>query len=64
LISFAIDAAGDRTGGDAARHAGTIEAGGNDRHADLIRHVRVDHGAEDHVHIRVCGLADERSRPG
>ena len=39
--------------------AGPIEAGGDDRDADLFVHVLVDDRTEDHVHIGVRGFADD-----
>ena len=47
---------------DPARHARALKARGDHGDADLIAHVRVDHRAEDQVHIRVSGLLDDGRR--
>ena len=43
-----------------ARHRVALKAGRDDRDADVVAHVRVDDGTEDHIHIGVRGLADDR----
>ena len=43
----------------AAGHAAALEAGRDHRDADIIAHVRIDDGAEDHVHVWVRCLADD-----
>jgi len=44
----------------APRHRTAIEPGCDDRDADVVSHVRVDHRAEDQVHIGMRRFADDR----
>jgi hypothetical protein len=47
----------DRAGGSLAVEA--VEAGGDDRDADLVAHLVVDDGAEDDVGVLVCDAVDD-----
>ncbi len=46
----------------AAGNAGALEAGGDDRDAHFVPHVRVDDRTEDQVDVRVSGLLDDGGR--
>src|SRR5574338_1101196 len=46
--------------GAAGHTAAALEAGGDHGDADVVAHVRVDDRAEDHVHVGVRRLADDR----
>ena len=44
---------------DTARDAAALKTRCDDGHADLIAHIRVNDGTEDHIYIWMSGFADD-----